>query len=131
MAKRRRRVSITTRRRWFDLGARAVRPYLTIAPGVDPPPLYLCPECMQLFDEDSVTNPKCPDGERLTVEDVPSMKLGGAPMLLTCKPCNSTAGTRLDSQAIRGDLYQRLTFGGISEDEQIRSRLTFLESDPY
>lgn len=98
------RVSIATRLRWFHLGARAVRPYLTIEPGAHPPPLYLCPECLTLFDEDSVANPKYPDAERLTIEDVPPEKLGGAPMLLTCKPCNNRAGTLLDSHAKRADL---------------------------
>jgi hypothetical protein len=35
----------------------------------------------------------------LTIEDVPPKSVGGRWLVLTCKQCNSTAGTRLDEQA--------------------------------
>lgn len=55
---------------------------------------YVCPICFGLFSVEALSdyyaNP-------LQLEDVPPRKLGGKPLLLTCKSCNNTAGSKLES----------------------------------
>lgn len=54
---------------------------------------YICPICFNVFFEQdlesSVPNP-------LTLEDVPPASLGGKPLTLTCRSCNSKNGHELD-----------------------------------
>ena len=61
-------------------------------------PIYICPLCKELFIEECLDqtfdNP-------LTLEDIPPVKLGGKPLILTCKKCNNSAGTKLDKSLIR------------------------------
>lgn len=55
--------------------------------------LYICPLCMNVFDK------SCTSAESLTpltLEDIPPKSLGGKPLVLTCKTCNSKAGHDLD-----------------------------------
>jgi hypothetical protein len=86
-----------TRRRnagWFDLGVRALG---TISADIDD--AYACPCCLHAFGRDALN-----DGT-LTAEDVPPKSLGGRPLLLTCAPCNSRAGSALDAHAERADAH--------------------------
>ncbi len=57
-------------------------------------PMYICPLCLRGYTkvalDQSFHNP-------LTIEDVPPKSLGGKPLLLTCKECNSKGGYLLDS----------------------------------
>lgn len=53
--------------------------------------LYFCPICELGYDEGSAIS-----GE-LTLEDVPPKSIGGKPILLTCRPCNSCTGYTIDS----------------------------------
>lgn len=71
----------------FDRGADAVG---MLAPELGR--VYVCPVCLEPFDQDDL------DKRTLTLEDVPPKALGGKPMMLTCKPCNNTAGARLDAE---------------------------------
>lgn len=54
---------------------------------------YICPLCFDAFFQkdldNSVPNP-------LTLEDIPPVSLGGKPLALTCKKCNSISGHELD-----------------------------------
>ena len=59
---------------------------------------YICPICELLFQEESLNQNS---SNPLTLEDVPPKKLGGKPIILTCKNCNNKlGGTKLDSQLI-------------------------------
>ena len=59
---------------------------------------YICPICGLLFQEESLDQ-KSPNP--LTLEDVPPKKLGGKPIILTCKNCNNKlGGTKLDAKLI-------------------------------
>ncbi|MBI4936404.1 MAG: hypothetical protein HY828_21200 [Actinobacteria bacterium] len=60
--------------------------------------LYPCPICLTLHDRGSAT-----DG-RLTLEHVPPRRLGGRPIVLTCKRCNSDAGSSVDIDWINQSL---------------------------
>jgi len=93
--------------RWFDRGAAAfsqVFPNALDLLGPNASPHYVCPECaepdaadqnyrVQLFPRTAVQR-----GE-LTAEHVPPKAFKGRELVLTCKPCNSRAGSQLESQA--------------------------------
>jgi hypothetical protein len=99
-------VTEATRLRWFDKGATA---FAQLFPesfpelGPKPPPVYVCPLCVstnfagvQIFR----AFPRAAVAERtLTAEHVPPKSFGGKELLLTCAPCNHTAGAHLDSHA--------------------------------
>lgn len=51
---------------------------------------YICPICTEIFDLNKTENP-------LTLEDAPPKSLGGKANILTCKSCNNTCGTKIDS----------------------------------
>jgi hypothetical protein len=93
--------------RWFDRGAAAfslVFPNALDFLGTTASPHYVCPECaepdatdrnyrVQLFPRTAVQR-----GE-LTAEHVPPKAFNGRELVLTCKPCNSRAGSQLESHA--------------------------------
>jgi len=53
--------------------------------------IYYCPICQLGYCEASAIT-----GE-LTLEDVPPKSIGGKPILLTCRKCNSSAGHIIDA----------------------------------
>lgn len=53
--------------------------------------LYYCPICGVGYPESSAIA-----GTDLTLEDVPPKSVGGKPILLTCRRCNSSAGHKID-----------------------------------
>lgn len=54
---------------------------------------YICPLCFEIFSKKDLNN----DAENpLTLEDIPPKSLGGKPLALTCKKCNSKSGSELD-----------------------------------
>ena len=85
------------RERRFVEGAAALRRHLAAIGRPDAlPPTgehYVCPCCMRVHGHEALSN------GMLTIEDVPPKSVGGRWLVLTCKQCNSTAGTRLDEQA--------------------------------
>ncbi len=82
------------RRAWFDRGVEALNYTVHVTIDDDPPGLhYACPLCFLFYGEESL------DDGGLTLEDVPPKSVGGKPMALTCQPCNSTAGTKVDAHA--------------------------------
>jgi hypothetical protein len=72
---------------------------------------YVCPLCMKTFNLQELSDKI---GEVLTLEDVPPKSLGGSPILVTCKKCNSTCGHEIDNWLLNelelqyGDKNQRL-----------------------
>ena len=83
--------------RWFLEGAAALRRYLMASGRSEALPrtgdYYYCPCCMGRYGREALSN------GLLTYEDVPPKSVGGRPLVLTCKSCNNTAGSRLDAQA--------------------------------
>ena len=55
---------------------------------------FICPICLKTFDFS--------DYDNITIEHVPPEKLGGRPLLLTCKDCNNVCGSNLDVHLING-----------------------------
>jgi hypothetical protein len=54
--------------------------------------IYYCPICQLGYYEESAIK-----GDELTLEDVPPKSIGGKPILLTCRKCNSSAGYTIDA----------------------------------
>lgn len=78
------------RERWFTRGVEAFR---RAAPSA--PEAYPCPLCARGFSREALE-----DGT-LTIEHAPPDALGGRPICLTCKDCNSTAGHTVDAHMRR------------------------------
>lgn len=58
---------------------------------------YICPLCLEVFFEKDLDNSL---HNYLTLEDIPPKSLGGKPLTLTCKKCNSTSGYQLDAHLL-------------------------------
>lgn len=71
---------------WFDLGAEAIA---RVLPGY--PRSSVCPWCLTGF------LPAALDLGSLTRDHAPPRSLGGAPLVLTCRKCNNSAGSRLNA----------------------------------
>jgi hypothetical protein len=56
-------------------------------------PTYPCPICLTPFTIEALAD------KRLSAEHVPPKSVGGRELLLTCKGCNNSAGTKLDADA--------------------------------
>lgn len=85
----------TLRKRWFDKGKEALGKHIAEEPG------YGCPLCLRA----------APVVEAFTVEDVPPVSVGGCPLVLTCRECNSRAGHDLDAHVARGQLIRSFARG--------------------
>jgi hypothetical protein len=57
--------------------------------------LFACPICLRLFDRGAL------EASEVTEEHVVPSSLGGRIVTLTCRECNSTAGSTLESQLVR------------------------------
>ncbi len=94
---------------WFNQTADIVQ---ALWPGQ--PRGYVCPLCPK---------PRILLAKSLTVEHAPPKELGGSAITLTCKTCNSMAGTALDAQAVVARRMLRFWRGEISSP--VRCRLQF------
>lgn len=100
-------VSLETRRRWFAQGAAAwhrAQILLGVPSTEARTALYACPLCLEINHEERraqfrVFIEAALTDSSLTVEHVPPESLGGRPLVLTCRACNSTAGAGLDAHA--------------------------------
>jgi hypothetical protein len=77
----------------FHVGAAAFSRYRGTSDDV----AYACPICARLFGESAAKT-----GE-LTLEHVPPRSMGGPPLILTCRSCNSVAGHTVDAEAARAE----------------------------
>jgi len=84
------------RLKWFKFGVDALQRARPNTPRV-----YKCPLCIRDFDT----------VDSLTFEDVPPKNVGGKPLVLTCKKCNSTSGHVLDSHIRSGRDLQEIAEG--------------------
>jgi len=77
------------KRQFFEKGATALKKLISIDQDC-----YCCPVCKKLF------LPKALEVGVLTLEHAPPKKLGGRPLALTCKECNSIAGYSIDAAVV-------------------------------
>ena len=84
------------RAKWFSFGVEA---FQRARPGA--PAVYACPLCVRGFA--SI--------DALTLEHVPPKSIGGRQLVLTCRECNNTSGSRLDSHIRAGRDLQEIAAG--------------------
>ncbi len=70
-------------------------PNIKIEPDLDN--IYVCPFCFNIFTEEQIFSK---GNSFMTLEHLPPEKLGGKKTTMTCKQCNNTAGSNLDSNLI-------------------------------
>lgn len=87
------------REQLFDLYSRNLavvkqHPKIRLAPDLDD--VCICPICMKFFSREALSLSENFE-DHLTLEDVPPAALGGKVRTLTCKICNNTGGSQLES----------------------------------
>jgi hypothetical protein len=99
---------------WFNRGAAA---FERVCPGKYDQPTYPCPICLTPFTEDALA-----DG-RLSSEHVPPASVGGRDLLLTCKICNNSSGTKLDADANVKELIRSAMAGRREHRERVKATI--------
>lgn len=90
----RRKIFDTYSKNWSD-----TRKFLSdLSLGQEYDKALLCPVCTKVFNEDGLSQNY---SDSLTLEDIPPKRLGGKPLILTCKECNNFSGTKLDSKLFK------------------------------
>ncbi len=80
---------------------------------------YCCPICTQLFIAKAI------DAGILTLEHAPPQKVGGKPLALTCKECNSAAGYSVDSAVVQKQRQIDFTEAIMGQKSNYKGRATF------
>lgn len=85
-----------------------------------PPPndLYVCPLCLNFFTHEALTIP-----DMLTLEHVPPHSVSGKIKCLTCKTCNTKAGSELDSHLIKAYNFHDILTGVVGTSSDVRMSL--------
>lgn len=81
---------------------------------------YVCPLCKKTFNLQELGDKV---GDVLTLEDVPPKSLGGSPILVTCKKCNSKCGHDIDNWLLH---ELELQYG--NKDRQLENADAVLDS---
>ncbi len=86
------------KRQYFEKGAAALKRVASIDQNC-----YCCPLCERLFP------PQAIEAGDLTLEHAPPEKIGGQPLALTCKDCNSISGYSIDAAVVsRENLFDEV-----------------------
>lgn len=97
---------------WFTKGARTLRELARLRGLEGEYPTdedwYICPLCSRAFTIDELVD-RANGG--LSVEHVPPKRLGGKRLVLTCRRCNTSHGTRFDAEAVAEDRIRRFNSG--------------------
>lgn len=103
------------KRRYFEKGATALKRVISIDQDC-----YCCPICKKFFLPEAI------DVGILTIEHAPPKKVGGWPLALTCKDCNSIAGYSIDAAVVhREKLFDALkAIAGKKRNYKGRARLS-------
>lgn len=104
------------KRDWFDRGAAA---YSSVRTEQHGEPIYPCPICLTPFTVDAIA-----DG-RLSSEHVPPESVGGHELVLTCKRCNNSAGTKVDADAAVKELVLPAMAGTRQHRERVKAAIAF------
>lgn len=100
------------KRRWFDLGAES---FARVRPGLYENPTYPCPICLTPFTIEALAQ------KQLSTEHVPPESLGGRELLLTCRSCNNSSGTKLDAHAKIKEEVQLALAGTLEHTHRVRA----------
>jgi hypothetical protein len=100
------------KRKWFDLGAES---FARVRPGLCHDPTYPCPICLGGFTIEAL------EQNQLSAEHVPPESLGGRELLLTCRNCNNSSGTKLDAHAKIKEDVQLALAGTLEHPHRVRA----------
>ena len=103
------------KRKFFEKGAAALKNI-----GAVDQECYCCPICTQLF------LPEALEMEVLTLEHAPPKKVGGKPLALTCKDCNSVAGYSVDSAVVQRQKLLDFAKALTGQKQNFKGRATFM-----
>ena len=85
---------------------------------------YICPLCFKIFGRCALS---ANYDDRLTLEDVPPVALGGSVKLLTCKVCNNQQGSKLDNHLVE----YIATKDFLNKKPNVERRSRFITNDYY
>jgi hypothetical protein len=102
------------KREWFDLGAKA---YARERPDTFNVPTYPCPICLAPFTAEALAD------KRLSAEHVPPRSVRGSELLLTCRICNNSAGTKLDADAKTKENVRTAMSGMADRPQRIKATI--------
>jgi len=100
------------KREWFDLGAES---FARVRPDLYDRPIYPCPICLATFTIEALAQ------KQLSAEHVPPESLGGQELLLTCRNCNNSSGTKLDAHARIKEDVQLALAGTLGHPHRVRA----------
>ena len=103
------------KRKFFEKGATALRNISAIDQEC-----YCCPICGYLY------LPEALETDVLTLEHAPPQKVGGEPLALTCKDCNSVAGYSVDSAVVQRQKLIDFTEALMGQKRNFKGRASFL-----
>jgi hypothetical protein len=84
---------------------------------------YICPLCLGRFTRDDL------EANRLTVEHAPPEAVGGRSIALSCKACNNSTGTVLDSQVAAREQFIDGQLRIVGASPLPKTRATFIVGD--
>lgn len=103
------------KRKFFEKAAAALRNISAIEHDC-----YCCPICSYFY------LPEALEMDVLTLEHAPPQKLGGKPLALTCKKCNSVAGYSVDSAVVQRQKLVDFTEAVMGQKQNFKGRAAFL-----
>lgn len=103
------------KRKFFERGATALKNISAIEQEC-----YCCPICSNLY------LPEALDVDLLTLEHAPPQKVGGKPLALTCKKCNSVAGYSVDFAVFQRQKLIDFTDAVMGQKRNFKGRANFL-----
>jgi hypothetical protein len=83
----------------------------------------ICPVCLNFHSENKLIHTSV---NPLTIEHLPPEALGGKPLILTCKDCNSTSGHTLDTSLI--EYYKVNPFLKLEDKSKVKIPATTFKS---
>lgn len=103
------------KRQYFEKGATALRNIASIDQEC-----YCCPICTRLYLPEDL------EVGVLTLEHAPPKQVGGKPLALTCKECNSVAGYSVDSAVVQRQRQLDFAKALMGQKSNYKGRATFL-----
>lgn len=103
------------KRQYFEKGASALKNIASVDQEC-----YCCPICTRLYISEAL------EAGILTLEHAPPKQVGGKPLALTCKECNSVAGYSVDSAVVQKQKQLDFAKALMGQKSNYKGRATFL-----
>ncbi len=102
------------KKRYFDRGAAALKNIASVDQEC-----YCCPICTRFYI------PEALEAGVLTLEHAPPRRVGGKPLCLTCKECNSVSGYSIDSAVVQREKQLDFAKALTGQKTNFEGRATF------